>query len=204
MPRCSLAASKILVLLLPSCWWLYAVRLLTCLTFWANVAPSCRDPFLRQSALNPHVSVRWILPERRESCHTPIQGSDSDVSSAMFQIIIGGRLLRCTKACFSFVSAHQYNSEVSENRPSEHGVSSLEQHDSDFCFLTYYFRNLVELQDLDLDLKLILFLEMFLENIARGRLPLCTQRWITAVLLAIFRPFYLERENDSLLNVHLF
>ena len=33
---------------------------------------------------------------------------------------------------FSFASGHQCNSDVSENGPSEHRVSSLEQHDSDF------------------------------------------------------------------------
>ena len=32
-----------------------------------------------------------------------------------------------------FVSEYLHNSEASENRLSEHGVSSLEQHDSDFC-----------------------------------------------------------------------
>ena len=42
----------------------------------------------------------------------------------------------------------------------------------------------MELQDLDLDL----LLKTFVEIIAWGRLPLCTQRWITVVLIANFRP----------------
>ena len=45
-------------------------------------------------------------------------------------IIFDGRLLNYVKACFLFVSEHHCNSQVSENRYSEHRSSSLEQHDS--------------------------------------------------------------------------
>ena len=37
---------------------------------------------------------------------------------------------------FFCVSEHQNNSEESENRPSKHGVSSLEKHDSDVPLAT--------------------------------------------------------------------
>ena len=87
-----------------------------------------------------------------------------------------------------FVSEHRYLSDVSDNRPSEHWVSSVEQHDSDRCNLPFFFRNLVGIQDLDLDLGLLLFLlEIFIGIVAWGRLPLCTQQWVTAINLAIFR-----------------
>ena len=98
---------------------------------------------------------------------------------------------------FSFVSGHQCYSEVSENRPSEHGVPSSEQHDSDIFNLQEYNRNLVELQHLDLNLALLLiFLKDIVEILAWGRLPLCTQRWITAVLLARFRPSSMMNTNS--------
>ena len=65
------------------------------------------------------------------------------------------------------VSKHQDNSEVSGNRRSQHGVSPLEQHDSDICNIPHHSRNLVELQDLDLDLGLVLLLrEVFLAILA--------------------------------------
>ena len=70
---------------------------------------------------------------------------------------------------FTFVSGHQCNSEVSENRPSEHRVSFLVQHDSEICNLPLYSKNLVKLQhlDLDIDLDLLLFLlKMFSEILA--------------------------------------
>ena len=51
--------------------WLYAVILVTSLTILlANCSWYCCDLFLRQSALNPHISVWWIFVEQRESCHT--------------------------------------------------------------------------------------------------------------------------------------
>ena len=51
---------------------------------------------------------------------------------------------------FSFVSGHQCNSGVSENRPSEQRVSFSEQQDSDICNVSQCSRNLVELEHLDL------------------------------------------------------
>ena len=59
-----------------------------------------------------------------------------------------------------FPSRPQCNSEVSENRHSEHRVSFLEQHDSDICNHPRYCR-IVEPQHLDLDLGLLGF---FLKN----------------------------------------
>ena len=57
------------------------------------------------------------------------------------------------------VSEHQHNSDVSENRPSEQRLSSLEKHVSDIQNIPEYCRHLAELQDLDLDLGLLLLLE---------------------------------------------
>ena len=54
--------------------------------------------------------------------------------------------------------------EVSENRPSEHSFSFLEQYDSDIFNLTLHSKHNVELQDLDLGLLLLLSL---LHNVAR-------------------------------------
>ena len=60
----------------------------------------------------------------------------------------------------------QYNSEVWENRHSEHTASCLEQHDADVCDLTLCSRNLFELQDLDMDLRLLLLLKILVDSVA--------------------------------------
>ena len=67
-----------------------------------------------------------------------------------------------TRQCwFLFVSDHPYNSEVSENRPSEQRVSFLEQHTAESCHLPEHSRNLVKLQDLDSDVGFLLLLHIF-------------------------------------------
>ena len=71
-----------------------------------------------------------------------------------------------------------------KSRPSEPRVSSLVQHDSDKCNLAQYSRNLVVLQDLDLDLGLLLLLKVFSSNSCLGSQP----AWYTTAILAIFRP----------------
>ena len=134
--------------------------------------------FLRQSAFNPQIpsstsrSFWWNFLEQRETCHS---------DPCMVQTVT------CLHPCCNMhrwsrlevhqgvsVSEHRHNSEVSENRSSEHGAPSLEEHDADKCNLPQDFRSLVQLRDLDSDLG------------------------ITAVPLAIFRPF------SFFLNVHLF
>ena len=59
---------------------------------------------------------------------------------------------------FSFVSGHQCNADVSVNRPSEHGVSSSEEHDSDsyIHIISHYAPEILNIWDLDLGLLLFL------------------------------------------------
>ena len=149
------------------------------------MSKSCSNLCLCQSALNPHVSSCGFLLSG-SNLVIAIQRSDSD-----FLPHINPNNPRCLphdvhQRSFSFISAHQCDSEVSENRISEHRVLFLVQHD--ICNLPQYFTNLVDIQHLDLDLGLLLFLlDNFVEGLAWGRSPLCTQRWITAVLLVRFR-----------------
>ena len=113
------------------------------------------------------------------------------------------------RGLFLFVSEHRYNSEVSENRPTEHKVSSLEQHDFDkFLKTSVISHNTHEIWS---SFKIWTWISAFfvfwrfvVEFVAWSRLRLCTQRWITAVLLAKFRPSWWEHKfNLYVFNVHL-
>ena len=113
--------------------------------------------------------------------------------------------LEIRQCWFLFVSEHPYNSEVSENRPSQQRVSSLEQHTAKSCHLPEHSRNLVKLQDLDSDVGLLLLLHIFLEMIAWNRLPLGTQRWMTTTHFTMGSPvLHGKHVQCHFLNVHLF
>ena len=116
--------------------------------FWPDVPWSCRDLVLRESAFGPAymplVDFRWAagIASHRSTvetltCLPPCSKSDR------------WSTLEVHQGFWLFVPQHQWNSEVSENRPSQHGVSSLEQHASNVRSLPFYFRNLVDLQDMD-------------------------------------------------------
>ena len=126
------------------------------LFFRPNVSKSCSDLFLRQCALNPHMSFWWVLVEIFESCHT-----DPGCTQWLVSINIPNnhRWLphEVDQCSLSFVSGHQCNSEVLRDRPSEHRVLFLAQHDSDICIFPECSRNLARLRHLDLDLGLPLF-----------------------------------------------
>ena len=67
--------------------------------FWPHGFLVCCDLFLRQSALNPHISFWWISAEQRESCHTDPWFRQWLVSICV-PTIIDGRLLKYINARF--------------------------------------------------------------------------------------------------------
>ena len=131
MPRWSLAASNGCVSS-PVYLWHYACEPLDIFNhfFWPNVSWCCCDLILRQSALNPRVSFWWILAEQRKSCHTDPRFRQRLIAIHV-PTIIDGRLLRYIKACVCFSLNINEIQRYRKNRPSEHRVSSFEQHDSD-------------------------------------------------------------------------
>ena len=151
MHRCSLAASNFvfpaLVCTVSRCTsrriWPF---------FWPSVSWSCWDLFLRHSALNPDISFSWSFVEKRDTCHTNPWFRQWRVSIHV-PIIIDGRLLKYIKACSFFCLWTWINSEVSEISPADMDVRPWSCMIPIYIYnLPYYFRNLVKLQDLDLDL----------------------------------------------------
>ena len=102
-----------------------------------------------------HTSCWRIFVQQRESC-------DINLRFRQWLVAVHAPInhrwspLRVHQDLLLFDSGHHYISGVSENRPSEHWVSSLQQHGSDTCSLSWYFRHFVELQELVLDLELLL------------------------------------------------
>ena len=106
-----------LVFLLSIVLWLHTVSCLTHPFFWPDIAWSCRDLFLRQSGLNTlYISSGFLLSSANRV--PPMQGSESDSSSS-------------EKTASMRVSVYLQSQRYRKNHPSEHGVWSLEQHDSD-------------------------------------------------------------------------
>ena len=105
-----------------------------CPFFWPSVSRSCSNLFLCQFALNPLVSFWWIFVEQRESRHT-----DTSFWQWLVSIHACSNNHRSSALdvhenhIFVSLSKHQNDSEVSENGPPEHGVSSVEEKCFDVC-----------------------------------------------------------------------
>ena len=126
---------------------LCAVSLSACLTF----LPAKCFQVLQQPVLCPHMSSWWIFHQHSNNHRW-----------------LPHEVRQCQ---FSFVTGHEFNSEVSENRPLEHTVPFSEQHDSSMCHLPQWSRNLVELRYLDLHLGLLLFFRRSLLRLSHEVAP---------------------------------
>ena len=105
--------------------------------------------------------------------------------------------LEVHQGLFLCVSEHRYNSEISENRSSEHWVSSLEQHDPIFV-ISHDKLEILTSFDIWIWISDFFFSseEFCWDSRPRSPPPLCTQRWKTAVLLARFRPSCMGNANS--------
>ena len=118
---------------------------------------SCGNLLLCQSALNPHMS---FLVNFRWATRTLSHGSRVQTVIYLHELHQFSknhlRLPHEVRQCVSrfSVDINECKSQVSDIRPSEHGVSFSEQHDSDLCNFPWRSMNLVELRHLDLDLGL--------------------------------------------------
>ena len=74
------------------------------------------------------------------------------------------------------------------------GVSSLQQHGSDTCSLSWYFRHFCRASRSGLGSRTSSLPKVILETRAWGSPPAYTQQWITASIPAIFSLYYMDIE----------
>ena len=133
------------------CPFLYGSSLKVLLT-WLSIRP-----LFCQIVLNPNyvLLVYFLLSD--PNLITPIQESDSDLLSKYPTNHRWSASWSTVKDLFLCVSEHRYNSEISENRSSDHWVSSLEQYDPIFVISHDKPEILTSFDIWTLDLGLLLF-----------------------------------------------
>ena len=129
-------------------------------------------------------SMKWVDlngNQRKGDCERPAGGFRQWLAAIHVPIFIDDRLVKDINARFRLSLDINVIQRVSENRPQERKVSFLEQPDHNVHSLPQYYRNLCRASRSGS--------ENVVEILVWGRHPLCTHRWMTAVLLARFRPF---------------
>ena len=180
-----------------SFWWIDVEQSLCTTVFYAlrnhlawtrqltrGMRPTCTTHFGRDVIPSICFSMKWVDlngNQRKADCERPAGGFRQWLAAIHVPIFIDDRPVKDINARFRLSLDINVIQRVSENRPQEFRVSFLEQPDHNVHSLPQYYRNLCQASTSGS--------KSVVEIFVWGRHPLCTHRWMTAVLLARFRPF---------------